>query len=66
MEQGVSLPHLLSEGNSPVVLCSGPSLVLAVLEVIELAFKRFGWREAAITLWRTNLHNNFAESSLSS
>lgn len=40
MVEGVSLPHLPSEGSSSVVFWFGASLVSAVLEVLELAFKR--------------------------
>lgn len=53
VEEGVSLLHLSSEGNSPVVFWSGASLASAVLEVIELAFEKLG--EAASTVWSTNL-----------
>lgn len=44
-QEGVILRHLPSKCNSPMVFWSeATSLVSAVLEVIELAFKRLGGR----------------------
>lgn len=44
VKEGVISPHLPSKGSAPVVFWSEASLVFAVLEVIELAFKRLGAR----------------------